>query len=91
LQINTEASKADPCVIKVKNCIANSRALLAATENVETAAHQLARVAGAELTLAGQPYPSPGALRKVQLLLTHDAEGIKAGLTWQAQLCLLEV
>lgn len=67
LQINSEANKEDPCVTKIKDCVAKSRALLAATENVEEAAQQLLTVTGTDLTLAGQAYPPPGALRRAAL------------------------
>lgn len=67
LQINLEGNKDEPCTAKLKDCVAKSRALLAATEHVEEAAQHLHYVTGHELTLAGEPYPPPGALRKAQL------------------------
>lgn len=67
LQINAEACKAEPCIAKLKGCVATSRALLAATEDVEEASQHLFSVTGSELTLAGQAYPPPTALRKAAL------------------------
>jgi hypothetical protein len=67
LQINAEAQKSDANLVKLRSCVAKCRAFCIATEHVQQAACTLKAATGADLALAGAPYPPAQALRKAAL------------------------